>query len=891
MQGRAVPSTTVTALYWRPLAWLWGVLLGTALQLQQVDLWPAAWYGALALGGVAATLGLVRIKPRAPWLDRMGCCLAAMALAFGAAGWRAEAQMQTVLNPALEGVDLQVEGVIVAMPLAVPAGQRFRLAVQSATLAAQAGHAVQVPPLVDVAWYGRDAFVHGPARPAAQGAGDVPELVAGQRWRLPLRLKAPHGSINPHGFDYELWMWEQGVQATGYVRSGHGTEPQLLAPAQGYAVERLRQAVRDAMVQRLARGAGTDPELARIAGVLVALVTGEQRAIDREDWRLFRTTGVAHLMAISGLHITLFAWAAALLIGWGWRRSARLCLWQPAPRVALIGGVLCALLYALFSGWGVPAQRTVLMLAVVALLRLSGRQWPWYVTWLVACVAVVLAQPMALLQAGFWLSFVAVGILFASDFIAASAHQERSSGLKHLKSAAWKLLREQWVVTVAITPLSLLLFGQVSLVGLLANLVAIPWVTWVVTPLALLGVALPVLWDLAAWAMQPLMVLLHGLAAWPQAALWLPVAPWWAALAAVAGGICLVLPLPWPLRLLGLPCILPALWWQPLRPAPGQFELLALDVGQGQAVLVQTARHSLLYDAGPQYGPGSNAGDRVVAPTLRAVGARGLDSGSLDLLVISHADTDHTGGAQAVVQQLRPLQMLGSLLPQERDGLGVVGVPWRDCVADLAWEWDGVRFAVLHPESALEVPDSMALPGKGSLRSGNSRSCVLRITAAAQQGHAASALLLGDLERPQEQWLLQRYGDTAAQALQADAMLVPHHGSNTSSGSGLLAAVQPRWALVQSGYRNRFGHPAPPVVQRYQQQGIALYSTVGCGAARWQSAAPHSLHCERANTLRYWRHRVDDGSRPHQPGAPVPTAPSTVPDIEEINLAPMPDEG
>ena len=851
---------------WRPGAWLWGILAGTALQLHQASLWPGPYYTACALLGAVASLLLACWRKPALWPDRAFCCLAAAALAFGLAGLRAANQAQTTLSPALEGVDLQVEGVVVAMPLPVTGGLRFRLKTERAW---REGAPVVVPPLMDLSWYRADhrAFARVAPEQPALAEHALPLLQAGQRWRLPLRLRAPHGSLNPHGFDYEMWMWEQGVQATGYVRHGQPQEPVLLASQQGHGVERLRQHVRDAMVQQLAPpGQLQGAQQARIAGVLVALVTGEQRAIDREDWRVFRITGVAHLMAISGLHITLFAWVAAAMIGFGWRRSSGLCLWLPATRVALWGGVLCAGLYAVFSGWGIPAQRTVLMLVVVAALASSGRQWPWYMRWLLACVCVVLAQPMALLQAGFWLSFLAVGILFASDrgidrrSPAAPEQGPGVGGLRRLRMAVVQLLREQWVVTLAITPLSLLLFGQVSVVGFLANLLAIPWVTWVVTPLALLGVLVPALWEAAAWALHPLMAVLQWLAHWPHAALWLAAAPAWAGLAAIVGGVWLVLPWPWRLRLLGLPCLLPALWWQPLRPPPGQFALWALDVGQGQAVLVQTARHTLLYDAGPLYGPGSNAGDRVVVPTLQALGARGLDSGRLDLLVLSHAHVDHSGGAQAVLEQLRPLGLLGSLLPHERRRLGLASAPWRDCQAGQAWTWDGVRFSVLYPlaEGAGPAPGSGSSPRTDS---GNAYSCVLRIEAAARGGHAAVALLPGDIERAQERDMVWHHAASPG-VLKADLMLAPHHGSNTSSTRLLLEAVGPRWAVAQTGYRNRFGHPALPVQRRYQEMQIALRNTVDCGAAHWRSDQPQALACERQQRPRYWHHGVASANGP-----------------------------
>ena len=277
---------------------------------------------------------------------------------------------------------------------------------------------------------------------------------------------------------------------------------------------------------------------------------------------MFRATGVAHLLSISGLHVTMFAWLAAAAVGALWRSSGRLCLAWPAQHAAVVGGLLLATGYALFSGWGVPAQRTLLMLAAVAWLRLSGRRWPWPVTWLFACAVVVTADPWALMQAGFWLSFVAVGVLFAAD-----PGGRRPAGLVQRGVA---LVREQAVVTLALAPLSLLLFGQVSLVGLLANLVAIPWVTLVVTPLALLGTLLPPSWDLAAWAVQAMGFALQALASWPFAVWTGATPPLWAGAAGVLGGLLLALRLPAPVRAVGLPLLLAAVRWRrpPPPPAP-----------------------------------------------------------------------------------------------------------------------------------------------------------------------------------------------------------------------------------------------------------------------------------------------------------------------------------
>lgn len=845
---------------WNGFAALAGWLVGTALQLQQSALWRGATYGALAVAGLAGLLAwaVSRRRPRrigTAWLAA-GLVLALAALAgAGTTGWRAARQAAGALDPALEGRDLQVVGVVVGLPQHGEGGTRFTLAVETAhrvvapavvdgtgaavaVAAAAADTAIAHPPdRLALAWYaeggarwgraddesGATAPTHAPGDPAPR-ALPPPTLAgpgaphAGERWRLVVRLKAPHGDVNPHGFDQELWLWTQGVRANGYVRAGpRDAAPLRLATTWREPVARSREAVRDAVFERIADR--------RAAGVVAALVTGDQSAIERADWEVFRATGVAHLVSISGLHITLFAALASLLVGLAWRRSAWLMQRWPAPRAAVAGGVLLAAAYALFSGWGVPSQRTVGMLAVVAWLRLSGRRWPWPCVWLLAAWAAVLLDPWALLQAGFWLSFVAVAALSATDGAASGVRPEGWRG--HLA----RLAREQGVVTLALTPLTLLLFQQVSVVGLAANALAIPWVTLVVTPLAMAGVVAPPLWDLAAHAAQALAWVLQGLAALPFATLSAAAPPMWLAACGIAGGIVVAMArLPWRLRALGLPLLLPVLLWQPARPGAGEFELLAADVGQGNAVLVRTAGHSLLYDAGPRYSLESDAGQRVLVPLLRALGEH------LDLLVLSHRDSDHTGGAAAVLAAQPDAAALGSI--EAGHPLQALR-PVRRCVAGQRWSWDGVTFEVLHPLAA-----DPQLPGVRP----NALSCVLRIG-----NGRATALLAGDIEQPQEAALAAR---SATGALRADVLLVPHHGSRTSSSPALLDAVRPRLALAQAGYRNRFGHPAPLVAEAYAARGIALVDSPHCGAAHWSSLAPGQVRCERAARARYWRHRV-----------------------------------
>jgi len=790
--------------------WALGWIVGTALQLQQEQLWPGEGYGGLGAAALAMAWAVVRFKRllAVAWMQAGVWLVLAGVLAFSQAGARASHFAQSAMNPALEGHTLQVVGIVANLPQRMEDSARFRFEVQSAQQSD--GTPVKLPPQLLLGWYGNRWKGHDDKVQAPPA-----DLRPGDRWQLTVRLKAPHGHINPHGFDYELWLWEQGLQATGYVRNGaKDTPPLWLGPTWAHPVERLRQRVRSAIEHQV-----SDPAM---AGIVAALLVGDQAAIERADWDVFRATGVAHLMAISGLHITGLAWLAAMCIGWLWRHSDAWSprqpwsLWLPAPIAASVCAACVALTYAIFTGWGVPAQRTVWMLGVVTLLRLYGLRWPWMQVWLTVCAVVLALDPWALMQAGFWLSFVAVGVLFASG-----AQKPVSS----LWGAVQRMGREQWLMSVCLAPLSLLLFHQVSVVGLLANLLAVPWVTLVVTPLCWLGLLLPMSWDMAAEALRVFMWVLKAAAgvSWAQGSV--PAVPGWAGAAALVGMGLWAMRVPMWLRLFGVALVLPMLSWQTPRPAQGTFELVAVDMGQGHAVLVRTATHSLLYDTGPRYSAETDAGQRVIVPLLRAWGER------LDRIVISHQDSDHSGGAPAVMA-MQPQALVLSSIPLAHP-LQQLG-PMERCERGQLWVWDGVQFEVLHPSGA-----DYARKLKP-----NALSCVLRVTA-----HNTSALLAGDIEAAQEQSLVQ-----SGQALKADWLLVPHHGSATSSTVDFLAAVQPRVAVVQAGYRNRFGHPRPEVLSRYSELGVQVVQTPRCGASTWRSEQPNLVQCERNHRQRYWQH-------------------------------------
>jgi competence protein ComEC len=763
------------------LAWLSGLAL-----LQCCERLPTgAEYAALALA-----IALFWMLRRRHWLV-LAACVAV--LAFSQAALRAEWRLKPELHPAWEGRDLVLTGQVDSLPIAVTGqggvpGWRFQFDVETVGPAGTA-----LPPEVP--------------RRLMLLAYDTAPVTAGERWRFTARLKGAHGLANPGGFDAELWLFEQGLRASGVVRAA-----ERLQAAPWWSLDAARQRLRTSIREQVA-----DPAM---AGVLAALSLGDQNAIGHADWNLFRDTGVSHLLSVSGSHVVLLGWLASALVAPLWRRSRRLCFYLPAPTAARWVGVFVALAYALFSGWGVPAQRTVLMLAAVAGLRTLGLRWPWPLVLLAAAVVVTAVDPWALMQPGFWLSFGAVGLLMA-------AGGEHAQGWRARLKAA---LRTQAIATVGLAPLSLICFAQLSVVGLLANLLAIPLISFVITPLALAGGLFAPLWALAALLMQGLMAWLRLLVAWPAAVWWLPAAPVWSQALGLLGAVLIVLRLPWRLRAAGLLMTLPLLLPAVSRPPGGDFELLAPDIGQGNAVLVRTKDHVLLFDTGPTFAPGIDAGERVLLPLLRRLAVH-----RLDLLVLSHRDGDHVGGAATVMQGLPVVELRSSLEavhPLLRSGPAV-----QRCEAGQGWTWDGVRFDLLHPTSAHY---------EAGLRP-NDLSCVLRITAASGR----RALLAGDLEAEQERRLAQREAD-----LRADVLLVPHHGSKTSSSAELLAAVRPDVGLVQAGYRSRFGHPAPAVLARYQAAGISVVASPACGAWRWMSSDPPSAGtCERSLQPRYWQDR------------------------------------
>lgn len=750
---------------------------------------PLSPAGALAwLAGAVAVQALTALPP---WPVSLACVVVALvacvgaprlrlpALALFGAGWamlHAAYGLDRRLPHALEGEDVVLVGTIAGLVDTRGESTRFDVRVRG----------TPVDGVVRLSWY-----------------GDAPALAPCETWRLTVRLKRPRGLVNPGGFDFERYALQQGVVATGYVRDD---APAERVAAGGVCVDAWRARISDAIARQFGDTA--------IAHLLAALAVGDQRALGEPEWQVLRATGIGHLIAISGFHIGMLAAFGALVMRFVWRRIPALARRVPAPLVEAPFGLACATLYAALAGFGLPTLRTLAMIAVVALASLRRRHLPIAQGLALAAVAILAVDPLAVLSASFWLSFA--GVAWLVFCLGARA----ARGTRGLVAA-------QAVATIGLTPLTVWFFGQSSLVGPLANLVAVPWISLVVVPLTVAGsVLLPfapwaggAILQIAVWLLQALWTPLERLAELPYAQWYFPESTPLAFAFAALGTLWLLLPRGVPARWLGVVLLLPLAWPSVRTPPPRAFEAAMLDVGQGLAMLVRTRNHALLYDAGARFPSGFDLGQAAVAPALRALGVR-----ELDRLMLSHGDNDHAGGAAAVVAAMRPAQV-DSGEPER------VNTPSQPCRAGDAWNWDGVAFRVLHPTDAKNVSE-------------NDRSCVLLIEAG-----NARLLLTGDITATVEAAVVRAAGQGPV------VVSVPHHGSKTSSSDAFVRGLSPSIALVSAGYRNRFGHPHPDVVARYAALGVPLIGTAESGCIRMEFSAERGVtpieRCREARR-RYW---------------------------------------
>lgn len=636
----------------------------------------------------------------------------------------------------------------------------------------------------------------------------------GEVWRFEARVRRPHGYTNPGTFDYERWLFRQGVGATGYVLEGSHSY-RVHGEAAGY-IQRIRSHV-------LTRIGILLPDDAASA-VLLAIAVGARHKIDRGEWDHYAATGTSHLMAISGLHIGLATGISYML---AWLCIAPFCPRRNLRDIAACVAALAALVYAGLSGFGIPSQRATLMV-LAALLTMHLRQPLKPGTLLgIPAMLIFISDPIAILSPGFALSFSAVAILFsiAAPIISVSLPGTGvvvSEVLKH----GVRLCNMQLALCVGLFPLTVLFFDRFALVAPLINLLVVPIFNVVTVPATLLGSLLDGPFALAGDALLRLARQSIGWLLWlvGHAAEW-PYSSYRTALSARTPLLLLpllyvVLPAGWPGRRLALIAMVAALCSRPAPPPYGCFEYHALDVGQGQAVVIRTHAENFLFDTGPAFVSGSNAGDLIILPFLKAMG---IDR--LERVIVSHADLDHAGGLVSVLAALDT----GFVLAGEP--LVATAIEHASCVSGGRWMASGIEFRIVHPR-------------RNSPWTGNNASCVLEISAG---GHRL--LLTGDIEAPVET-LLEYY----AQLRRQDVVFVPHHGSRTSSTRALVGATRPRLAIVTAGYRNRWGFPKAEVAQRWQESGARLMNTAVSGAISQQVCRDSGLHPLKEARLTYRRY-------------------------------------
>lgn len=797
--------------------------------------WAAILAGAILLTGMARLFG-----PGYRW--RLVLPLWAGVAGLLVTTARVEYRLADALDDGNENRVSRVVLRIAGLPRISPDSRHFEADVLSSSPGG-------VPSRIQVTWTAPNW-----SGPYGRGAGPVaefPELVPGQVWRMALTLKKPHGARNPHAFDYESYLFAHGIRATGSVR---GTprylhdEPWTNLPI---IAQRARYRVRAAMLPFL--------EGKRYGAVMLALAIGDQASVDAHDWQIFNRTGITHLVSISGSHITMIAALAGALVLYSWRRlqfrGRALAERLPAQVASAFSALLVAWLYCLLAGWGVPARRTFLMLAVVAgayVLRVPIS--PYALLSLVAFV-VVLLDPWALLASGFWLSFGAVCVLMASSGWWGQRLRRNDEGRwRRMASGLSAAVRLQLAITVGLLPLLAFVFHEVSVASPLANAYAIPVISLVVTPLSLLlaGAALlpgtDTLAAALAWAAHGALDLIMVPTVWlselTMASFNVAAAPWPLTILAMIGLALAIMPYGWPARHGGWLLMVPALFWQPDTPPEGAWDLHALDVGQAGAVVVRTARHAVLFDTGLRRGAASDDGARVVWPFLRSQGIK-----KIDVMVVSHADIDHAGGTRSLLQSLPVEQSysgfeLQDYLARESRLLGKPDHALRPramspCEYGQTWDVDGVTFEFLWPLK------SAATRSNQDPKQRNDQACVLRI-----RGRFHSALLPADIGTgPEKQLVARELGAI-------DVVVAAHHGSRSSSASDFVDMVQARHVIAQAGLWNRYGHPSAAVEQRWQASGAKFWRTDLHGAIRIQSRTDGlSAEATRRVSRRYWQSR------------------------------------
>ncbi|RDS86541.1 DNA internalization-related competence protein ComEC/Rec2 [Dyella psychrodurans] len=765
--------------------------------------WPGAMAAAFALlAGVAIVQWLPSLPSRMAMAALVVCgavlawrfprtrLLAIVVLGVAWGAWRGSAAMDARLPRAWEGQDFSVIGRVEGLAQTRADATSFEFQIEQV---AYQGQTLPWHGLAHISWYN----------------GSAADLEPCSRWQMVLHLRRPRGLIDPGGTDGERSALAHGIVAVGYVRDDPSNQRKSVTR---FCIDRLRASLADDI--------RTHVSDAHDAALLRAFTVGDTRGLEQHDWDVARANGVSHLIAISGFHVGVVAVFGAWLCYAMYGLFPSLALRFPRVQAQAIAALAWASFYAALAGFGMPTVRTVLMIAAVAMTRCFRRASGAGHALALALMAIVIVDPLAVLEAGFWMSFVGVGFLIL-------CLETRGHGIRAFLR---ELTAGQLVMTVALLPMTQWFFGEASLVGAVSNLVAVPFISFMIVPCALIGVlllmicpplALPVL-QLAGKLSHAQWWLLEQTATWPGAHWYLPAVQPWALALATVGALWLFMPAGVPLRIFGALLFLPLVYPMRQVPADGAFQVWVLDVGQGLSVVVRTHDHALVYDAGARYPSEFDLGSAVVIPSLHALGIDHLDT-----LMISHADNDHAGGAPAVAAAFPEAARYAG--EPER-----MHLPMTQCATGQQWTWDGVHFRVLNPDET------------GQATSDNDRSCVLLI-----EGVGGRMLLTGDIASDIEPRVAAALGSGPAPVLQ-----MPHHGSATSSSPAFIAAIKPELAIASAGWLNRFGHPRPEVLQRYAAAGVPVFNTALDGAVQIDFPADKAAYVAvrwRWQERHYWR--------------------------------------
>lgn len=745
-----------------------------------------------------------------------------LGLAWGVVVGQSLLRMQ--LDDNFVGKDLIVTGQIQGLPDRDDRRLRFNFRVNSAvTTTGQVIPAEHFPVKLQLSWYSSQR----------NGATfDLPSLAIGDEWQMRVRLKRPRGFVNPAGFDYQAWLLRQGIGATGYVVD-HRDNRQIISTEQYFRLDDWINQQRHQLQQWIIAHSKSSER-----GILIALLIGDSALVDKNQWARMQQTGTSHLIAISGIHVgflAIFGFYVGLWLG----KCIQL-MWHrcPALMIAWWSAILCASFYSALAGFNIPTVRTLIMLVVFYFACLWRRSINVADIFCVALALVVVLDPLAALDMGFWLSFGAVALLLMYF----SGHLEPKKNAKPWSgySAANLILgfiRSQWVMFIGLlVPLSLLV-SSVSLVAPIANGIAIPLITFLVVPLLLVSAAIRNLFggasdfllSSAGWLMEILKVFLEGLLAlggsWSS-----PVVAFSPVIALLIALSCCVLLLPKGLfpRALGWCGLLlgTGLGFYIDPPNQSDLTLTVLDVGQGSAFVVQVGKQTLVYDTGPKYTDSFDAGSGIVAPYLYSQGINHIDR-----LVVSHGDMDHAGGLTGLLEKVSVDQLFAGE-PEKIPQKIINTIETQSCHQVLEWQWQKVRFRFL------QFPQ---LTGANA----NNHSCVLLISYGEQH-----ILLPGDIETSVESQLLR--DQQLPEKL--NLLLAAHHGSRTSSGAGFVNKMQPDVVVYSAGYRSQHGHPHLQVRQRYQAVGSREINTAEAGAVlfEWRQDKLQVMREYRNVRQRYW---------------------------------------